>query len=84
MIRKLMPQKFCVRAVNGARKLDPQGPIARINPALKLKPRETSLKLQPEQSRPLLAPFNVAFVPVPPIKKAMGTVLVLLKREEGR
>ena len=55
-----------------------------MNPALKLKPRETSLKLQPEQSRPLLAPFNVAFVPVPPKKKAMGTVLVLLKREEGK
>lgn len=95
-----MPQEICDRAVNGARKLGPHWPIARINPALKLQPRETPLKqllfliyarcdyvIKLEQSCALLAPFYVVFagvfVPVPPKKKAMRTVLVLPKTTLG-
>ena len=95
-----MPQEICDRAVNGARKWGPHWPIARINPALKLQPRETPLKqllfliyarcdyvIKLEQSCALLAPFNVVFagvfVPVPPKKKAMRTVLVLPKTRLG-
>lgn len=95
-----MPQEICDRAVNGARKWGPHWPIARINPALKLQPRETPLKqllfliyarcgyvIKLEQSCALLAPFNVVFagvfVPVPPKKKAMRTVLVLPKTTLG-
>lgn len=96
-----MPQEICERVVNGARKWGPNWPIARINPALKLQPRETPLKqllfliyarcdyvIKLEQSRALLAPFNVVFAgvlsPSLPKRKQCVQFLCYPKQHWGR